>query len=55
MLALLLFPWHRLAPLTFFILELPLPSQGRINHCANRANARALRLNVKTLLYCFLW
>jgi len=34
-------------------------SQGRINHWANRANARGLtllgasRLNIKTLLYCF--
>jgi len=33
--------------------------QGRINHWANRANARGLaflgasRLNTKTLLYCF--
>ena len=37
----------------------PLREQGRINHWANRANARGLallgasRLNVKTLLYCF--
>jgi len=33
--------------------------QGRINHCANRANARGLvllrasRLNIKKLLYWF--